>query len=114
MCGEYRKHSSGPDVNYLTACECRKWVSVPEEVFYEPIILYYECNITDNVPRCFVALSISIPINREAFQFTGKRYMNCHEVVGTGGSNSRDVNRARVEQKGKVKLGCIFETAAAR
>lgn len=114
MCGEYLRHSSGPDVNYITACECRKRVSVPEEVFYEPIILYYECNITDNVPRYFMGLSISIPINREAFLFTGKRYMNCHEIVGTGGSNSRAFKRARVEQKVKVRLGCIFGTGAAR
>jgi len=47
---EYSKHSSDPSVDYTADCVCRKLVSVPREVSSEPIILYYGCNIADDVP----------------------------------------------------------------
>lgn len=106
VCGEYSKHNSGPNVDYIAACGCRKLVSEPKEVFTFPNASLYIviCSIVDNIPRYFVGLSVSIPVNGEAFPFAGKDYVNCCEMAGMGESNSRADGRARMKQKGKVKL----------
>lgn len=56
MRDEYSKHSFDPNVGYITACECRKLVSLSKEAFSEPIVLYYECNKADDVPGYSVEL----------------------------------------------------------
>lgn len=93
MRNEYSKHSSDPSVDYIAACECGKLVSVSKEAFSEPIILYYECSIADDVPGYSVESSVSIPINGEAVPLSGKCYRNCPGIAGTGESNYRAVER---------------------
>lgn len=99
------KHSSGPNVDDIAACEHRKLVSEPKEVFTFPTH-HYTLWLQHRRQYCKVFCGVKHfhPSKWGGFSFFWKYYMNCYEIAGMGESNYRAAERAGMKQKGKVKL----------